>query len=465
MNLKDLFKKNGKNTAIIMGESRWDYNSLLDEISLYLSYLRSKGIKKGDFVACHGVTDLDIIFLFWASCLNGSILVPLNHNQPISYYKQFIEEMHMYLLDEDISIDRSGSVEKGGGISWEISLEQRVILLFTSGSTGKPKGILHTFNNLFYSSEGTIQFYGIGASDSWLLTLPLFHIGGLMIPFRIFMAGGTLILKDKEQSDSDVLQNLLPTFLSLVPAQLYRYINMDGVVASLQHCRYILLGGAACSISLLDKARELVIPISITYGSTESCSQLTACGITKGGYSVGHALLHREVKIIDGILYFRGKTLFKEFYQDGIWKKPSLDNGWYKTQDLAEQNGKGELFIKGRYDRTIVSGGENISLSEVEKSLRNISHPGVFQALSIDDKVYGELLVLIVWSLEKPPIKTILQTLSKKFSRLKMPRHIFWGNESNLKGIKPSLGESKRFLDLWFQNNDESVICSIYNYK
>jgi len=99
-------------------------------------------------------------------------------------------------------------------------------LIFTSGSSGSPKVVAHRLRNHFANAQGSIV--PITAHDGWLLSLPLFHVGGLAILFRCFLAGACVVLPDPALPLTALLQQAPITHLSLVPTQLYRLLQQPG---------------------------------------------------------------------------------------------------------------------------------------------------------------------------------------------------------------------------------------------
>ena len=72
-----------------------------------------------------------------------------------------------------------------------LPLRQPVTIVFTSGSTGRPKAAQHTFGNHYYSALGSNANIALSVGDRWLLSLPLYHVGGISIVFRCLLAGAT----------------------------------------------------------------------------------------------------------------------------------------------------------------------------------------------------------------------------------------------------------------------------------
>src|SRR5690606_17516003 len=106
-----------------------------------------------------------------------------------------------------------------------------------SGSSGTPKLAQHSWGNHVYSARGSLQYLPLAPEDSWLLSLPLFHVGGLAIVVRCWLAGAQLQVPDPEQTLAEALLMFQPTHLSLVPTQLQRLLALPELVPVLQRCK------------------------------------------------------------------------------------------------------------------------------------------------------------------------------------------------------------------------------------
>ena len=139
------------------------------------------------------------------------------------------------------------------------------IFLLTSGSGGTPKVVVHSLAGLLKSSRSTLDFYGITREDRWPLTLPLYHVAGLQVVLRCLLARIPLSLELSEA-----------TVLSLVPTQLAGMMEDGAQVSLMKRMKAILVGGAPLSEELRERARGMGLPLSPTYGMTETGSQLAA---------------------------------------------------------------------------------------------------------------------------------------------------------------------------------------------
>ncbi len=236
-------------------------------------------------------------------------------------------------------------------------------VVFTSGTTGTPKGAQITFRNHYASAQASAQRLGTGADDRWLLTLPLYHVGGMTIPIRAALAGAAVVEFDLSKGFDParlirVLTEERITMVSLVPTMLHRLL--DAGFAGTPHLRAILLGGAAAPVDLLERAFERGLPIAPTYGLTEACSQVSTMPPEQARHkpgSVGKPLPGTTVTIMcdDGTesatdeigeIVARGPTVFT-----GYVNAPddhTLRDGALHTGDLGYVDADGDLFVLQR---------------------------------------------------------------------------------------------------------------------
>jgi O-succinylbenzoic acid--CoA ligase len=117
-------------------------------------------------------------------------------------------------------------------------------LLFTSGSMGFPRAVVHPLSAHLASAVGANPALDFVAGDRWLLSLPLYHVGGLAILFRTLQAGATVILPTPGQPLADAVLENAVTHLSLVPTQLERLLRSPDAVRLARTLKTLLLGGA-----------------------------------------------------------------------------------------------------------------------------------------------------------------------------------------------------------------------------
>lgn len=249
--------------------------------------------------------------------------------------------------------------------------ENEACLLFTSGSTGTPKGVSLSWNSLLKSALQSNQVTQLNASSCWNLGLPLCHVAGLMTVVRCMVAGSTILITEKTGHNGfiEALQSASLTHTSVVPSMLAEVLsNHRELVPSLQRLTSVILGGERPAPALLQSAREHQIPVYLSYGMTETCSHITLAPPDAPFGSVGKVLSKSRVRINEernGRIEIAGETLFRG-YLSGEGSFSVRNEEWFETQDCGSLDEEGNLFVHGRIDDVIISGGEKIDPRIIE---------------------------------------------------------------------------------------------------
>ena len=243
--------------------------------------------------------------------------------------------------------------------------------LYTSGTTGTPRAVDLTRENFFASAVGTAFALGIGPSDRWLCCLPLHHVAGLSILTRSAITGIGTVLHDGFDTDR-VAASLAEdgvTLVSLVATQLKRLLDAG---AELTGPRALVMGGGPVPEDLIVEATGRGATVIQVYGMTETTSQVTLLEVAdaerKAG-SAGRALLGADLRIDHGEILVRGAV---------VAPGSAGEDGWLRTGDLGTIDSEGYLWVDGRRDDLIVTGGENVMPERVEDVLK--AHPDVADA-------------------------------------------------------------------------------------
>lgn len=387
-------KETPEHIAIEAGSVKLSYRTLNRRLASLAQQLARQGFVPGDRLVVPAKGSLESLLLAWACLRIGVIFCPLNPSFPAAQQLNLAERLQADRVcqtesDNDYSSPLTSSqltpitldflAEVGEGEPPALDGSQLCNTIFTSGSSGTPKAVLHRVANHFASARGSASFIPVDQNSGWLLSLPLFHIGGYAIPFRVFLAGGRVILDDDPQTLPERLQHQSITHLSLVPTQLWRLLKA-GFTPQRTQLRELLLGGAAIPAPLVAKMTSLGLTPKVSYGLSEMASQVCT-GIPSAPGVVGRPLPGREVRVVEGEIQVRGETLFCGYLNNGEVDPALNDEGWFATRDKGHFTTEGALVVEGRLDNGFVSGGENIQPEAIEQHL--VDHPGVAQALVV----------------------------------------------------------------------------------
>lgn len=398
-------------TAIISGNSPITWQQLSCHINQLASHFMEQGVNTQSTVLLRGKNHLNLIFALLAVFQCGAKVLPLNPQLPKSLLDELLPNLciDFYADLSDSPLDLKATLLDFSGIElsnrsrqyktqtvndvlWEPS--RMATLILTSGSSGLPKAAVHTFDAHLRSAMGVLSLMPLEKGDSWLLSLPLFHVSGQGILWRWLLRGATLVVREMHPF-VDALQGC--THASLVPTQLWRFLQNRVQQDNQQSItlKSVLLGGAMIPIELTQAAEHWGIQCWCGYGMTEMAS--TVCAKRADGKAgVGLPLQGKEVRLIADELQIMSDSVALGYWFDGKLKPLSLTaDGWYSTRDKGGFIA-GEWCVLGRLDNLFFSAGEGIQPEDIEKILN--THPSVSQSfvVPIDDAEFGQRPVAVV---------------------------------------------------------------------
>ena len=283
------------------------------------------------------------------------------------------------------------------------------LVVLTSGSTGRPKGVELSRSALRAGAQMTIDRLGCEPGERWLCCVPVTRIAGLALLERAELLGSDpLVLErfDVEAIDRDDGCR----YISLVPTMLHRLLEAR---IDLGRFDAILLGGAASSPQLLDRARRAGARVIRTYGMTETCGGVVYDGRPLEGVRV-------EVGE-DDVVSLATPSLMNRYRLDPSITEVVLQEGWYRTGDVGEWDGSA-LRVWGREDDAIVTGGEKVFPFEVEQAL--LAHPQVRAARvsGEPDEEWGQRVIAEVTAdIDEQDLRSFLK---ERLARHKVPSSI-----------------------------------------
>lgn len=368
---------------------RLSYRTLNRRVASLAQQLARAGFVPGGRLVVPAKGSLESLLLAWACLRVGVIFCPLNPAFPIAQQLSLAKRLqagrvcqtesdHHYPAElTPITLDFLAEVDVAKPPA--LNGNQLCNTIFTSGSSGTPKAVLHRLGNHLASSRGSASLIPVDQNSGWLLSLPLFHIGGYAIPFRVFLAGGRVILDDAPHTLAERLEQQAISHLSLVPTQLWRLLKA-GFTPQRTQLRELLLGGAAIPAPLVAQMTSLGLMPKVSYGLSEMASQVCT-GIPTAPGVVGKPLPGREARVVDGEIQVRGETLFCGYLNNGNLDPALNEESWFATRDKGHFNADGALVVEGRLDNGFISGGENIQPETIEQRL--VDHPSIAQALVV----------------------------------------------------------------------------------
>ncbi|RAT17524.1 2-succinylbenzoate-CoA ligase [Lonsdalea populi] len=384
-------------TALIRDDDVWSWRKLAGEVEKRAAAFSRQGLTEGSGVALRGRNSSEMLLSYLALLQCGARLLPLNPQLPVTQTDVLLPSLDirfgLCFSDADwpgaivpLSAAVNDAVDTDPRIAWD--QERLATMTLTSGSNGLPKAAVHTFAAHLASAEGVCGLMPYAMGDSWLLSLPLFHVSGQGIVWRWLAAGATLVVRPGRSLDI-ALRGC--THASLVPTQLWRLLAQGDVPTSLTS---VLLGGAMIPLTLTQQAEASGIRCWCGYGLTELAS--TVCAKRADGRpGVGMPLAGRQIKAVDEEIWLRGDSLASGYWRDGALHPLTDAQGWFHTRDRGCWDGS-EWRIMGRLDNQFFSGGEGVQPEDVEAVL--LRHPAVEFAcvVPVDDAEFGQRPVAVV---------------------------------------------------------------------
>jgi O-succinylbenzoic acid--CoA ligase len=301
-------------------------------------------------------------------------------------------------------------------------------IIHTSGTTGTPRAAVLTRAALVASARASASNLGWQPEDRWLACMPLARVGGLSILTRCLAARRAVVLAPGFDPDAfpAVLEDERVTLASLVPTMLARVLDAHPDWRPPARLRAVLVGGAHAPARLLGRAALRRVPVVVTYGMTETCSQVAATPYGEryaaAACGAGRPLDGVELRVADGRIEVRGPMRMA-----GYWGEPPLaPEAWFDTGDMGAIDQRGFLQVHARRGDLIVTGGENVYPAEVERELERC--PGIDEAavFGLPDETWGQTVAaaLVVDPARAPRDDELCAWIRTRLATHKRPRRI-----------------------------------------
>jgi len=405
--------------------------------------LRGSGIAEDDRVAILAPNCVEYVIVLFALWRIGATPVLLNTRAHEREIVSLLERCECRLIVTsdvesmgfDVPCDKVHLGKLAGNAPAETGSEApppaadsagEALIIMTSGSSGDAKGVRLTAENLYYNALGANDTLGLSSDDCWLLSLPFFHVGGIGIMLRTLLAGARMVIPASNQPP-DILATIRKdgvTYVSVVPTMLKQLLAAD-TSSLLKSLRVIMLSGAPPDPALLRKCLELELPVVRSYGLSEAASQVTL-GTTSlfAGNPDSSGKVHRHCELSisgEGEIRIRGKTLFAGYV--GGEERGSIAD-WYATGDLGSVDPDGDLFVLGRKDEMIISGGENIYPYEIERALSELNSKLEVKVVGVPNEKWGQRPIAFVIGDDSVDVSALRSALSDRLARFKLPDQI-----------------------------------------
>ncbi|MCA4822678.1 MAG: o-succinylbenzoate--CoA ligase [Serratia rubidaea] len=384
-------------TALTVGQEVISWRQLRQQIDALTAGFQHQGVTPGCGVVLCGKNDYPLLLAYLALLQCGARLLTLNPALPSRTLEALLPtlDIRFAVAPDGTPAGISGvpvldaDAADGGeprDIGWQP--QRLATLTLTSGSSGLPKAAAHSCAGHLASAEGVLQLMAFQPGDSWLLSLPLYHVSGQGIIWRWLAAGAQLVVR----AGMPLAQALAGcSHASLVPTQLWRLLSQPQASLAL---KAVLLGGAMIPVSLTEQAEAKGIRCWCGYGLTEFAS--TVCAKRADALpGVGLPLAGREIRLVDEEVWIRAASMALGYWRDGRLQPIGDAQGWFHSRDRGVM-AQGELRIIGRLDNLFFSGGEGVQPEDVERVLA--AHPQISQVfvVPVDDAEFGQRPAVVI---------------------------------------------------------------------
>ncbi len=432
-------------TAIIDGETTLTYREWLECARRAVAGLDAIGLRRGDHLVTVLQNRLEAATLHWACQLAGVVITPVN-------WRAKPEELD-YVLDdagalavcfEPVSADAVANASHardipriavgdadGGTVVFDdfaggspADATSRAVpgdvsvMLYTSGTTGRPKGVPRTHAAERAAAVAHVAQNRYGYGERTLGVMPLYHTMGVRSLLSLALVSGGFVCQPRFETSGalDLIGRHRVTNLYLVPTLYHDLLANPGFESSdVSSVRKLGFAGAPMTDGLLRRLADAFNPELFVnhYGSSEIYT-FTVCpdAPAKPG-SAGKAGINQRIRVVrigsedpnDAMPPNQEGEIVASLESDesftGYWRRPdadakSLHAGWYFTGDVGYFDADGDLFVTGRVDDMMISGGENVMPVEIESVLS--LHPGVAEVAvaGLPDERLGQRITAFV---------------------------------------------------------------------
>jgi len=412
------------------------YASLDQRVRKVGGWLASRGIGPGDVVAVLMKNSAAFLELAFATSHIGAVFLPINYRLSRDEVGYIIghsgariliadEELQssaadgapVVLLDEaaQSSVTRLAPDATSAPMH-HCSPRDLMRLMYTSGTTDRPKGVMLTYENIYWKSADQTVALGLNADTRLLVVGPLYHVGALDLPGIAVLWHGGLLSIQRSFEPQQALEAIAADQLN---AAWFAPVMTTAMLSCPERHRYdvsslrwAIGGGEKTPEARIRAFSEYFRNARYidAYGLTETCGGDT---FMDAGYeiekigSTGRAIAHVEIEIRDdrghhlpagetGEICLRGPKITQGYWKDPEKTASAFYGNWFRSGDVGYLDKDGFLYLVDRKKDMIISGGENIASSEVERVIYELPHVREVAVIGMPDERWGEKPIAVV---------------------------------------------------------------------
>jgi 2-furoate---CoA ligase len=382
------------------------YAELCSRAARIAAGLAARGVERGDRVACVLANEPETIELYWACQWLGACFVPLSHRVAEADLDYCVADCGAdVVVREPAEVGDLVSDEEHAG-ALDLDEGAASIQLYTSGTTGRPKGVPRSHRAERAGGLSQVVQHGLRHGHRTLGVMPLYHTMGIHSLLAASLVGGCYVAQPSwgPAEALELVERERVTALYLAPTLFYDIVHHPRLDESdTSSVRAVAYAGAPMTGALVEKVAAAFDPEVFVnhYGSTEIYTFSVHRDQRAKPGCAGRAALNARLRLEppgegEILCHMSSDEAFA-----GYWNRPDADakairDGWYHTGDVGHIDDDGDLWVVGRVDDMVISGGENVHPVEVEDVLARA--PGVREVAVIGapDERWGQRVVACV---------------------------------------------------------------------
>lgn len=431
------------------------YKKYWRKITNGASFLKAKNIYQGEYILIKTSQTVAYMAVYHAIQLAGAVCIPIEKSTKIEKIIQVMQETKATKFIGDVTINGYECYQISELFEYECEFQDHeipdinaeAIILYTTGTTGKSKGIVIKYSSEDKVAENVIHGVEMKKNNVELVPIPLNHSNGLRRYLANMVNGSTVVFADGLffiKAFFDLVDKYKVTSFALVPASINIMFKLSGdkIKEYNEQLDYIQVSSAIIPEADKERLKELLPNVRLynVYGSTEFGPSCILNFNSKDNRSmcIGYPARHAFFKIIDengddfaeataenpGMLAYSGPMGMKEYYGAPELTAKAVVKGYLITSDLGYIDSQGRVYMLGRADDVIITGGNKVSPFEVEEVAKKTK--GVIDCICApkEDELAGAVPILYIVTDVTFDLKVLKVQLTNFLEEFKRPRSI-----------------------------------------
>jgi long-chain acyl-CoA synthetase len=462
--LNERIKTHPRKIAVVAKSEQLDFLTLNQRANRLAHVLAGQGVKCNDKVGILLPNSPEFVVAYLAVQKAGGVTVPLDMKLPpkdVDAILRFADARLLVTLPsaesiadikqpmvtvEKEQIKCKGEILHPPDDDWGVdrSAGDEATYLYTSGSTGQPKLAVLTHENLSCFPRVVQEIYATSSEEVYGLLLPMSHVSGPIAIQELIEHGTTLVFLDLMTERRGALQSIQENKVTLIwgVVPLYRLLIHEAKIRKFDTSRLRILAvmGMETPVDFMREMSQAFPHTAVVqgYGLTETSGVVIGTpprDAVRKMQSIGRPVHFMDVRIVDakgnplppkrhGEIVVKGAAVMKGYYRNEAATKERIKDGWLHTGDVGCLDEEGYLYLLGRTDDMIITGGLNVFPGEVEDVIRR--HPKVkdVAVVGLPDPGRGTIVKAVIVPSSEITKEEILKFCRLNLSPFKCPRMV-----------------------------------------